>query len=178
MPQEYSPAPEVEEIARDLIYSDHTHLASVRVEYIFASEEIKQNGKVVWGRAKKVTGLNAWLASEFERRDAKEAEEFFVIEIVRPIWLQLTEKEKKALVDHELTHCEVDLDTSRLSIRPHDLEEFTSIVQKHGLWRSDVEVFVEAAKQKPLFDRGYDKVTMIVGEKEVDITDHLEASRL
>jgi len=175
MPQEYSPAPEVEEIAEDLIMSDHTHLATVRVEFIFASEEIKQNGKVVWGRAKKVTGLNAWLACERERRDAKPPEEFFVIEIVKPIWDQLDDKSRKALVDHELTHCEVDIDTSKLSIRSHDLEEFTSIVQRYGLWRPDVEMFVKAANQKKLFERGYDKVTMIHDGKEVNITNALEA---
>lgn len=176
MPQEYSPAPEVEEIAKELIHHHHTHLAAVRVDFIFASEEIKQNGKIVWGRAKKITGLNAWLASEPEWRDARTPEDFFVIEIVKPTWLQLDEKSKRALVDHELTHCEVDMDTSKLSLRSHDLEEFTSIVREYGLWRADVEMFVNAATQKKLFDRGYDKVTMRYDGEEVDITDHLEAT--
>lgn len=153
MPQEYQPAPEVEEVARDLIHDYHTHLAAVRIEFVFASEPIKEKGKSVWGRAKKVTGLNAWLASEIEVRDANPPKEFFVIEVVKPIWLQLDEKSKKALVDHELEHCEVDIDTSKLSIRGHDLEEFNSIVRRHGLWKAAVELFLRAANnhQKGLF---------------------------
>lgn len=154
MPQEYQPAPEVEDVARDLIYDYHSHLASVRIIYVFASESLTEKGKVVWGRAKKVSGLNAWLASEDKSRDAAAPDEFFVIEIHRGTWLLLDEKCKKALVDHELSHCDVDIETNKLSLRPHDLEEFNSIVRRYGLWRPDVEFFIKAAKQQEnLFDR-------------------------
>lgn len=154
MPQEYSPAPEVEEVARELINKEHTDLSSVRIDYVFIVESPVVNGKAQWGRAKKITGLNAWLASA--SKDVAEPEDFFVIEIVRPVWLQLNEKERKALVDHELTHCDVNDENgkTKLSIRPHDLEEFNSIVRKYGLWRADVVLFAEAAgiKQEGLFE--------------------------
>ena len=51
---------------------------------------------------------------------------------------------------------------------PHDLEEFTGVVQRHGLWRPEVEFFIKAGQQASL--PGFDKVTMAVGDKEVDIT--------
>jgi predicted metallopeptidase len=179
MANEYQIAPEVEEIARDLIDKYHPHLASVRIEYVFIGEPAKKRGMEVWGRAKKVTGLNAWLtASLHSKEKLKEPEEFFVLEIAKPIWDKLEEKARLALVDHELCHFDVDAETGKLALQPHDLEEFTIIVRRHGLWRPEVEFFVEAGKQKELFERGYDKVTMKAPDgQEFDITDQLETVR-
>jgi len=165
MPQEYAPAPDVDEVARDLIDSYHSHLASVRIDFVFVSESLKENGKLVWGRAKKVGGLNAWLASETRRPDAIQPEEFFVVEIDRKVWGQLDDKCRRALVDHELTHLDVDIDTSKLSIRPHDLEEFNSIVRRYGLWRDDVQLFIEAAKdERKLFETRIERIIERINE--------------
>src|SRR5262245_7245289 len=152
MPQEYQSAPEVEDVARDLINAHHSHLATVRIIYVFASDPLREKGKVVWGRAKKVSGLNAWLASGDKGRDASAPAEFFVIEIQKTIWAQLDDKSRRALVDHQLTHCDVDIETGNLTMRPHDLEEFNSIVRRYGLWRDDVELFIDAANQRGLFE--------------------------
>jgi len=114
MPQEYQPAPDVEDVARRLVNDYHSHLSSVRIDYVFTTEQLKEKGKVVWGRAKKVTGLNAWLASEDRGSDAESPEEFFVVEIHLGTWLMIDEKSRRALVDHELHHLDVDIDTSKL----------------------------------------------------------------
>src|SRR5262245_66584583 len=106
MPQKFQPAPEVEDVARDLINAHHSHLATVRIDYVFASDPLTEKGKVLWGRAKKVGGLNAWLASEAKFRDPVQPEEFFVIEIQKSVWQQLDQTSRRALVDHELTHCD------------------------------------------------------------------------
>jgi hypothetical protein len=59
-----------------------------------------------------------------------------------------------ALVDHELCHAWAladqdedndEADPVKLSLRPHDLEEFSCIVRRHGMWREDIEDFVESA---------------------------------
>jgi hypothetical protein len=164
MPQEYQPAPEVEDVARGLIDAHHSHLGPVRIEYVFASEPLKEKGKIVWGKTKKVSGLNAWLAADYKPRDPSAPEEFFLIEIVKPVWLQLDEKSRRALVDHELTHCDVTPE-GKLALRPHDLEEFNSIVRRYGLWRADVQLFLEAAKHPDLFssaedNRDYERATV------------------
>jgi putative metallopeptidase len=184
MPQEYSPAPEVEDVARDLIHLYHTHLATVRIDYVFATEALKEKGKIVLGRAKKVSGLNAYIAAKDRGYESSQPEEFFVIEIHRGSWLQLSEKQRKALCDHELHHLDVDLDTNKLSLKPHDLEEFNAIVRRYGLWQPDVEFFVRAAREKErgLFEeeegnREYTQVTMQVGGKSYDITERLDAER-
>lgn len=172
MPQEYERATDVEAVARDLINDSHPHLGPVRIEFVFITEAPTVNGKVVWGRAKKISGLNAWLASDTQ--EVVTPEEFFVIEIVKPIWQQLDEKSRKALTEHELMHCDVDLETGRLSIRPHDLEEFNAIVRKYGLWRDDVEIFYQVAKEQQEKQQerlpGFTSITLSAGDKEVTMS--------
>jgi hypothetical protein len=177
MPQEYQPAPEVEEVARRLINDFHSHLATVRIDYVFTTEQLKEKGKVVWGRAKKVTGLNAWLASEDKLRDAVEPEEFFVMEIHRATWLQIDEKSRRALVDHELCHFWVG-ENGSLSIAAHDLEEFNAVVRRYGLWRADVEFFIKSAKERErgLFDDGDDD--RIAGQVLDRVADKINAGAL
>ncbi|HKQ90868.1 MAG TPA: putative metallopeptidase [Blastocatellia bacterium] len=170
MPQEYQPAPEVKEVARRLIDDFHTHLATVRIEYVFCVEQLKEKGKVVWGRAKKVSGLNAWLADEDRDYGAKSPDDFFVVEIHRATWLMIDEKSRRALVDHELCHFWVD-ENGNLAILGHDLEEFNAVVRRHGLWADDIKFFLEAAgRQKELFD--------IAGQVMDRVADEINAGAL
>jgi predicted metallopeptidase len=150
----YRPAPEVKEIAEDLIQKYHQHLLdfSVKLEYVFVDKTPKSKGREVWGTCRKVSSLNAFLANAQEGTDP-----FFVIVISEPIWDILPPSSKVALVDHELCHAWAEAsqkeetdgseDVVKLSIRPHDLEEFACIVRRHGLWREDVEAFVKAAEK-------------------------------
>lgn len=151
-PLQYKHAFDVEEIARELIDAYHSHLSTARIKYVFRSVPAEERGQIVWGKAKKVTGLNAWLTVEADQKtyEKSEPQPFFVMEIAETVWVQLEEKQKRALVDHELTHFDVDVDTGKYSLRPHDLEEFNIIVRRHGLWRDEVKLFVDAVKL-PLF---------------------------
>lgn len=167
MAKGYTPAPEVQRIAERLIEKHHEHLRLVRIEYIFVTELVKKGGRLIWGDARKVSGLSAWLATpENERSD--EPNPFFVLEIILPMWNRLDEKQRLALVDHELSHFSTD-DAGKPVMVPHDLEEFTGVVQRHGLWRPEVEFFIEAGRQASLFEK-LEKVTMKIGETEADIT--------
>jgi hypothetical protein len=142
---DYTPAPAVERVAGTLIRKNHPDLADERIEYVFRSEAAKENGKVVWGKARKVSGLNAFLARG--EADELDVEDFFVIEIAAPVWSVLDAKQREALVDHELTHCTHktnDKGDVTLALLAHDVEEFKSIIERHGLWRPDLEEFVKA----------------------------------
>ena len=88
---------------------------------------------------------------------------FFVITMSKDVWELLPHEKKVALVDHEISHAgasvkqakdEADSDVDaeieqdnpvKLSIKPHDLEEFSDVVRRHGLWREDIQEFVDAA---------------------------------
>lgn len=148
MSTNYAPAPEVKEIAEQLIPLYHPHLSGARIEYVFTDKVTKRANKEVWGTMRKVSNLAAYLAGDQQSRQQGVTEEFFVMTITEPIWEDLEEDKREALVDHELCHAMLQIDKKgdpKLSILPHDLEEFTAIVKRHGLWREDVKRFAESA---------------------------------
>lgn len=149
---EYFAAPDAEQIAQDLIGKHHTHLADIRVEFVFRDKASKSNGKIVLGKARKVTGLNAFVARRTEDGEDTGGEEFFVIELAHDEWRSMSLRQKRALVDHELMHCTItfDEDTNeiKLGMRAHDIEEFADIVARHGVWKDDLAEFAAATKEQ------------------------------
>ncbi len=158
MPDQYSKAPDVADIGRTLIKKHHDHLSGRRVEFLFVerldkdghSQAITRRGKNLYGQAKLVTGLNAYLASAIWTGDEGEAQPFFVILISKHFWTSASQEFKHALVDHELSHCWYDSEADRFSTIDHDVTEFTAIVKRHGLWHHELDVFFKAAKQTKL----------------------------
>lgn len=144
---EYSQAPEVETIARNLIRDVEMHksLDGVRIDFIFRDKAAKSKGRTVLAKARKVSGINAYLANASAGVvDDAANDDMFVIEVAQDAWERLDPGQRRALVDHELCHCKVDLDDDgepKLSIRGHDLEEFGCIIERHGLWSSNVANF-------------------------------------
>jgi hypothetical protein len=143
-------ADDVKAIAESLIEEFHPHIGDLTVLYVFRSEHSEENGKVVLGKARKVSGLNAYLAwrhlVEDEDREGAPVSSFYVVEIAADTWLALTGPQRIALVDHELSHIGAD------GLVSHDVEEFRGVIERHGLWRPALEEFIEASKQEPLFD--------------------------
>lgn len=94
---------------------------------------------------------------------------YFVITIAKPVWDGLDEKQRAALVDHELMHCDVAfdlLDGLKLRIVPHDFEGFYREAERHGAWESAARQILHSMKK---------------GEQlrlELDDDDDLELSRL
>lgn len=138
-------APEVASAAKQLIEKHHQHLAGVPIVYVFRSHAAKSKGRIVLGRARRVSGLNAFLAALAAGADEGDDRQhaFFVMEIALDHWSTATPAEQLALVDHELCHFDVD-EEGKLSIAGHDLEEFNAVVERHGVWRYDVAAFVNA----------------------------------
>jgi hypothetical protein len=143
MPAKYSSASEVRRLAQPLIRKHHEHLLryAVRVEFIFRDDVPSKAGREVWGTARKVSSLNAFLANVDQHDDIDEQNEpFFVIVISSPIWNGLNPEQREALIDHELMHCWAEEDeegNTKLSIVGHDFEGFQKEIDRHGLWRPD-----------------------------------------
>lgn len=86
----------------------------------------------------------------------RELDEFdFVILLNQEAWPTLDDKQKAALIDHELCHAQVvndidgnakydDRDRLVCRIRKHDVEEFRQIVERHGCWTSDLSAIAQA----------------------------------
>ncbi|MGH3680591.1 MAG: putative metallopeptidase [Natronosporangium sp.] len=153
----YTTAAAVERIAEQLIEAHHKHLADVSIRYLWRDKAATSKGNVVLGKARKVSGLSAHLVHLVRKDEPPEEVEFFVLEIAADIWDTLTEAQQTALVDHELCHFGVEIPEKpdkdrRLVLRGHDLEEFAGVVERHGLWRPEIETFRAAAAAQLTLD--------------------------
>ena len=137
----FEAAPAVAAIAHDLIDAYHPHLDGIPIIYVFRSPAQMNRGDVVLGKARKVSGLNAFLCALAAGESDPEGRGFFVMDIALDWWTDRLEDEQRwALVDHELCHMKVNM-LGELVVVGHDVEEFTRVVRRHGLWTPTLDVF-------------------------------------
>jgi hypothetical protein len=149
----------------ELIEKHHPHLAEAKIAIAWRfgwSQDA--DGLLKLGQAKKVSELD---------RDLHDYD--FIILLNHEVWnkASFSERQMKALIDHELCHCSVSIDTNGekkidergrviYRIRKHDVEEFREVAARHGCWRDDLRQLAEAAIEKdhnPLFAGGKAKAT-------------------
>lgn len=69
----------------------------------------------------------------------------FWMEISAEAWEQCSPQQEKALIDHDLCHFGIDFSEEAnepmLVIIEHDVEEFTDIARRHGMWINHVQEF-------------------------------------
>lgn len=146
---EYEWNEDAEMMADGMIKQVHPHLAGLKVAYLFKQRpdygEADPNPKKAGRTGKKVTLAKARLVSkiygELLAKDYK-----FIIEFDRDMWDRLTLDQQTALVDHELSHCGNDADGCYM--KQHDLEEFRGVVERRGLWKSDIEDFAQSIEKQ------------------------------
>lgn len=136
MATEWSKVPDdVLRLAKEIIREHHSELSEFTIGFIFRSEASTSAGKMVLGQASKITGKYlpfvdldglVWLAGD--------------------VWPGLSMNQKRALIDHELCHFEVDPE-GNLKMRGHDIEEFRVIIERYGLWKEDLIDFAPAVIQ-------------------------------
>jgi hypothetical protein len=152
-----SVAHEVRAIAQELIREHHAHLLEANLLYVFTDQRRKRCDRVRLGSAAKMNAMLRFLASGM---DSVEDGPDFLILISSDEWSELGLQARKALVDHELSHCALFVkDDSekpavwvrwdaemgnpdsypdrRWGMRGHDLEEFAGVLKRHGFWRAD-----------------------------------------
>lgn len=150
---------EAKRLADDLIPYYHLHLLDARILYLFTTQERKKCDRVRLGSAKKFSALERYLSSRhFD--DGQEASVFtgadFLIMIDVNQWETLSTTQRLALVDHELGHCarfEKITDTGvvgRWGLKAHDVEAFFGEIERHGLWKRDLQDTATAMKQHVL----------------------------
>ena len=131
VPLQFDPAESVEKLAKTLIPKHHSHLGSARIAYLFKNKPMKSKGVDVAATAEKISKKNHALCGYH-----------FLITVAYPTWNDLSDKEKLAVVDHELEHCFVEDDEKtgepKYSILPHDVEEFSAIIRRHGLYTTSL----------------------------------------
>ena len=151
-------------IGGELIAEYHLHLLDARILYLFTTQQRKKCDRVRLASAHKFSALHRYLSSVHIRETPEASVDYgadFLILIDREEWKRLSPRQQRALIDHELTHCarvEKITDTGvegHWAIRGHDVEEFSDIIQRHGLWRQDLKNMAKAIEQGtlPLEDR-------------------------
>jgi len=139
MARTYDSGDAIESVANGLIPQYHPELTSARMAYVFVDRAGKKAGKEVMGVTKKIGGVHEYLL-----------EKDFLIVIALDKWNELNEGQRLALVDHLLERCTGEEDEStgemRWKVREPDVQEFASILQRRGVWHSDLSGFVSVAQ--------------------------------
>ena len=144
---------EAYQILEETVKKWHPHLKEAKIAIAWnLAWKADPDGRLVLGKCKKVGELDR----QFHDFD-------FVILLNKEVWDKSLEEFgnnlKHALIDHELCHAQISLDGDGnpkkdeqgrfvWRIKKHDLEEFREIVNRHGLWKSDITAFVKTAIEK------------------------------
>jgi hypothetical protein len=139
MASDYSPAESVQSLAQSLLPTYHPELASARVAYMFIDRVPKKGGRELYGKAVKVSG-----------RWENLTELDFCVEVSLPKWNELNDDQRTALVDHLLERCsgeEQEDGSLKWILREPDVQEFSTILQRHGVWNESLTSFVQVAKE-------------------------------
>lgn len=169
-------------IMEELIENHHQNLKDVKIVIAWRfGWSANADGLMTMGRAKKCTDLDRQLA-DFD----------FVLLLNHEAWNKggLSEKQRAALIDHELCHCEVTMDSNgepkynedgRLvcRIRKHDIEEFQDVVARHGCYTHDLAEFANKSikdSDRPLLAQQGDGVNSseVAGDSDEAIPENVE----
>ena len=120
---EYSEAPQsILSLAQKLIEDHHPNLQEANIAFVMRSEAQQgANGKVVAHTTRVKADIRVY------------ADYDFLVWIAEDAWQRLTDKQRSAVIDHELCHMGGNVDTG-WSIRPHDINEFRDVLARHGMW--------------------------------------------
>lgn len=164
MPKVYSESETLHRIAQGLIPNHHPDLATARIKYLFVDKGASKGGRPLYGKAQKLSGVTEFLV-----------EHDFLITVAEDRWRDLTPDQQTALVDHLLECCtseeEEEGGALKWKVREPEVQEFTSILDRHGAWHEGLTAFVNVAKALDL-----DQIAEQEGE--VNLADNLVTGSL
>lgn len=148
MARYYEKSERIEQIAKGLIAKHHTHTLGVaRIACVMKRVDPEQEAKPPKsgrdGKRPKIAKARL-IPAIYQLLTGRD----FIIEVDERYWDLLSLEQQEALIDHALSHCERD--AKGWYLRDHDVEEFRSILERHGFWRNGLEEFVTAASQRTL----------------------------
>ena len=165
---QYEISSEVEKVANSLIKQFHPELSSKDIKYVTQERKDKgtgeaqaqmRKGKPVFADVKIVGGLNAFLCSGEDRTDENGPVAFPVLVVSRHAWNMFNPKAREAMIDEQLCRLDYNAETGRPSVLDHDAKVFTLNIKRFGAWHEDLERFLTAAQDFPLFKELDESVT-------------------
>jgi hypothetical protein len=171
---QFIPAPEIIQWARGTFIDEgatlenpeHAHLQNANIGALWTNVENAKRGRRVIGMAEPGMPQGAMGKWSRARAEFQVMQWFgrvpdFIITLDAHWWLQATDDEACALIEHELYHCAQDRDewgaprfskqTGRpiFAMRRHDVEEFIGVVRRYGAGAAGVQAMVDAANAGP-----------------------------
>ena len=130
-------------LVQELVNSYHPDLKDARIGLIFRETASVSKGVRVIGHAQKTPEImKVYLDYDF------------IIWLADDAYSDLDENQRKALIDHQLCHCTMMDDVP--GTRGHDVEEFQSVIDRHGPWNSSLLSIANSIRQMS-FDFGNPK---------------------
>lgn len=125
-PVEWSEAPNsVIHTAENLIKNFYPWLESARIAFVFRSKAQKLGDRFILGQCTKVPAkFQPYLEYDY------------IIWLSETDYSDMDDLRREALIDHELMHCKYG--KNGWTIRPHDIQEFSDVIERHGVWSPDV----------------------------------------
>jgi hypothetical protein len=126
IPISYDPVgDDVLDLARDLIRNYHPMLVNAQISYLYRNKAMTKGESVVYATAQKLSPkLKALCGSDF------------LITIAFETWRELSDLEKRMVLDHELCHLLIEeSDTTgetKFKILEHTFEDFSIIISRYG----------------------------------------------
>lgn len=123
-------------VVRDLVADHHPNLATSldEIAVIFKEKASRSGGVVVLGKSKKAPGILKLLG---------EADYKFIIELAGDEWMNLSDTQRQALLDHCLYACNVTYDEKsgdiKYGLRSPDFSFYKEEIQRWGVWQ-DIDI--------------------------------------
>jgi hypothetical protein len=153
-------------IAQDakLYNEDHLHLEETDIAFLFTNiQNVTKSRRVIaqveegepkgrpWVKAKKEVQIRGW----FERIPD------YIVTIDAVAWMEMSNNQKCAVLEHELYHIQQKLDEFQspmfykdsglpiLTLVGHDVEEFIGVVERYGAFSHELERMKQALNSAP-----------------------------
>lgn len=124
----------------------HPELLAADFIILTRSPAAQKGGKAVFGSVKKASAEAQGLAGQ--KAD-------YILTISIEDWNILRDRQRRALLDHELSHCQGKEDEETGAMKwglvGHDIEEFSAVLKRWGAWSEDIVQVVETLQQLDLF---------------------------
>lgn len=127
----------------------YSQLQELKIQAMFREETMMSAGRVVAGMTVRPDDRN-WLVHQKD----------VIIEFSEEVWKGASDKFRDALVDHELCHVVIRVDSKgkterdeetgriKVSLAHHDIEEFNEVLQRHGAYHAELRTFLRTFERQ------------------------------
>jgi len=154
---------EIVELANKLLAAHNSDAVEASVCYMFRSKHTKRGGMVQGGTCSKVSDKDKVLHGYD-----------YIVTLAADIWQELADREREALLLHELLHIGAEEDeqdgSMHYGINSHDTEEFRKVIEVCGLWRPDLEALAQTIEMRAVLDND-GEAPKVVKSEEVKFDD-------